>query len=160
MRDERLRIYLNDHLALLVGELELARRCRSQNTTPPLSEFLDRLIADLKDQQSLVRDVIKRLGGTENVVKQGAAWLAEKLGRLKLNDSLVKYSELSRVLELEALAVTALERVALWETLEAVLSEDERLSGIAFGACREQSQRHLDEAISRRRFAAQQALGQ
>lgn len=159
MNESRLKIYLNDHLALLVGELELARRCHRENQHGSLAEFLEGLTADLSNQQAVLRDVLKRVGGTESSLKQGAAWAAEKLGRLKLNDSLVSYSELSRLLELEGLALVALERVFLWETLDTAISSDPRLEGFSFPYLRDQAQHHLDELMSRRRFAAQQALG-
>lgn len=147
-------------MALLTGELELARRCRGENREGPLAEFLDGLIADLANQQAIARDVLKRIGGTESTLKQGVAWLAEKLGRLKLNDSLVSYSELSRVLELENLALGALERVFLWETLETATSGDPRFEGISFAHFREQARHQMDELTSRRRFAAQAAIGE
>lgn len=160
MNESRLKIYLNDHLALLVGERELARRCHRENQHGSLAEFLDRLIAELSNQQAVLRDVLKRISGTESPLKQGAAWLSEKLGRLKFNDSLVSYSELSRLLELEGLALAALERVFLWETLDTAVSSDLRLEGFSFPYLQDQPQHHLDELVSRRRFAAQQALGE
>lgn len=108
-------------------------------------------------QLSIVRDIIQRVGGKEGIesrAKQGAAWIAEKLGRLKLNGSLLRYSDLSRVVELETLAAASLERISLWDTLEAVAGQDTLLEGIALSCLREQSQRHLHELNSRRRFAA------
>ena len=41
--DQRLRIYLDDHVAIMVGELELVRRCQASNRHSPLGEFLERL---------------------------------------------------------------------------------------------------------------------
>ena len=158
MRDKRLHIYLNDHLALLVAETQLAARCRRSNRATPLGEFLDQLHTELSAQQSVVRDVLRRLGSSESSLKQGAAWFAEKLGRFKLNDTLLRYSKLSRVLELEALAATGSERLALWDNLEAVASKDERLKGITFAFFRDQSRRHLEQLDRHRRYAAVQAF--
>ena len=45
------------------------------------------------------------LGFGESKTKEAVAWVGEKIGRLKLNGQLRGYSPLSRVLELEALAV-------------------------------------------------------
>ena len=84
-----------------LGELGLAGRCESSNRGTPLGDFLRRLEVEIAAQKSIVSDVIRRLGGRESLPKKGTAWLAEKLGRLKLNDSLLRYSDLSRVIELE-----------------------------------------------------------
>ena len=161
MNDSRLRIYLDDHLALMVAEIELIGRCRGSNQDGPLGGFLQQLENEAAAQKSITRDVILRIGGTEGLesrAKQSLGWLVEKLGRFKLNDSLLSYSALSRVVELETLAVAAQERIALWDNLDAVAGADSRLDGITFSFFREQSQRHLDELNIRRRFAAAQAF--
>lgn len=161
MNEKRLRIYLEDHLAVMVAEAELANRCWRSNRKTPLGEFLKQLANEVKAQQSIVKDIIHRIGCKETVesrLKQGAAWFAEKLGRLKLNDSLLSYSDLSRVVELETLAAAAQERVALWDNLHAIEESDSRLHGITFSFFGEQSQEHLVELNSRRRMAAAEAF--
>lgn len=161
MNDKRLRIYLDDHLALIVGELELAARCRRSNRGTPLGEFLQSLECEVAAQQSIVKDVIQRMGGTqgiESTLKQTAAWLAEKLGRFKLNDSLLAYSDLSRVVELETLSLAAQERMALWDNLDTAAGHDSRFQGITFSVFRDASQRQLDELNTRRRYAAAEAF--
>ena len=156
--EQRLQIYLDDHVALMVGELELIRRCQQSNRLDPLGEFLERLYVEVQTQRSIVKDVLHRLGGKDSMFKGGGAWLAEKLGRLKLNGTLLSYSSLSRLLELETLAAAALERIAVWDNLEAIARTDSRLAGITFDFFRQQSQGHLDELAARRRNAATQAF--
>ena len=161
MNDKRLRIYLDDHSALMVAEIELIGRCWWSNRNKPLGEFLRKLENEVKAQKSIVGDMIHRIGGKatiESRLKQGAAWFAEKLGRLKLNDSLLTYSDLSRVIELEALSAAAQERLALWDNIDSVAVDDSRLEGITFSFFRDQSQQHLDELNVRRREAADQAF--
>ena len=161
MNDKRLRIYLDDHLALMVAEVELIGRCWWSNRGTPLGEFLQKLENEVKAQKSIARDIIHRIGskeGIESKVKQSAAWMAEKLGRFKLNDSLLSYSALSRVVELETLAAAAQERISFWDNFDAVASNDSRLEGITFSFFREQSQQHLDQLNTRRRFAAGEAF--
>ena len=161
MNERRLQIYLDDHLAMMVAEVALIGRCWWNNRATPLGQFLQQLENEVRAQKAIARDVIHRIGGKDTVesrVKQGAAWFAEKLGRFKLNDSLLKYSDLSRVLELETLAAAAQERIALWDNLNAVASHDSRLDGIGFSHFRGQSQQHLEELQTRRRFAAAEAF--
>ena len=157
MNDRRLRIYLDDHLALMVAEVELIGRCWWNNRGTPLGEFLQKIENEVKAEKSIVNDVIHRMGGKRTMdgrLKQSAAWFAEKLGRFKLNDSLLTYSDLSRLIELETLAAAAQERIALWDNLESVAGNDARLEGITFSFFRDQSRQHLDELNTRRRFAA------
>ena len=161
MNDTRLLIYLDDHLALMVGEVELIGRCWRSNQGTTLGEFLQTLESEVQTQESVARDVIGRLGSKEGVdskLKQCAAWFAEKLGRFKLNDSLLSYSALSRVVELEALAAAAQERIAIWDNLDALAAKDSRLSGITFSQFRDQAQQHLENLNSYGRTAATTAF--
>ena len=50
-----------------------------------------------------------------NPIKDAAGWTAEKFGRLKPNNSLLSYSPLSRVIELEGLVIGVTGKLALWE---------------------------------------------
>ena len=161
MNDRRLRIYLDDHLALMVAEKALIGRCWWNNRTMQLAEFLRQLENEVQAQKSITRDVIHRIGRKETLqgrLKQGAAWFAEKLGRFKLNDSLLTYSDLSRVVELEALAAAAQERIAMWDSLDAVADQDSRLGGITFSYFRDQSHQHLDGLQAQRQIAAVEAF--
>ncbi len=53
-------------------------------------------------------------------VKRAGAFLAERLARLKTNGRLFSFSPLSRVVELEGLALGILGKLALWEGLAGV----------------------------------------
>lgn len=161
MNERRLQIYLDDHLALLVGERELAARCHRSNRETRLGAFLEQLESDLADQEATLKQVIHRVGGKDGIeskVKQGAAWFAEKLGRFKRNDSLLSYSSLSRVVELETLAAAAQERVALWDSLAAIAESDRRLKKFDFLALRNESRKHLTKLNARRRRAVAEAF--
>jgi hypothetical protein len=163
MTEKLLRIYLDDHLAFMVAELELIHRCWGSNQNTLLGDFLCMLENEVKAQQSIINDVVHRMGGKQSLpgrFKQNAAWVVEKLGRFKLNGKWLTYSSLSRVLELETLMAVAQERVALWDNLNGVAETDFRFEGITFSFFREQSQRHLDELNTRRRFAAAIAFSQ
>ena len=158
MNDDRLKIYLNDHLALLVGETELAERCRGSNEQTDLGRFLGEMSGDLQDEQQLVRTLLDNVGGAESRIKQGVAWLAEKAGRLKLNDSLTEYSDLSRLVELEALFIAAHERRAFWESLDATRAADARFSEINFARQQRQAEQHCEALSQYRLDAARKAL--
>ena len=129
MNNERMRIYLNDHLAVLHGARELARRCRDANDGP-LAKFLDELGRDLGGEQEVLKRLLDDIDGIENLLKQGVAWLAEKAGRLKLNDTILEYSPLSRLIELDTLSAEACSRACFWQNLRAAFGEGPELAGI------------------------------
>jgi hypothetical protein len=158
VNDDRLKIYLNDHLALLIAETELAKRCWRSNPDGPLGHSLGQLVSDLQVEQDLLRDMLKSIGASESLIKQGIAWLAEKAGRFKLNDALLQYSDLSRLVELETLCVAAREREAFWENLHAARASDARLSQANFAQQQQQTHRHAEFLSKHRLEAATKAL--
>jgi hypothetical protein len=115
-----LHIYLNDHLAGSAAGSELARRCRDNNRGTPLAEFLDGLVKQIEEDQLALEGIMDVLGAPRNPAKLAAAWLAEKVGRLKLNGQLLQYSDLSRLLELEGLGLGIHGKMDLWRALIAV----------------------------------------
>ncbi|HVE76535.1 MAG TPA: hypothetical protein VND22_07190 [Actinomycetota bacterium] len=114
--EKYLRIYLSDHLALLTGEIELAKRSQGSNKGNSFGSFLTMYLQTLEEEKRLIKQlaVSKRAGSS---VKQVALWGAEKMGRLKLNGKLSSYSELSRVLEVEGLIMAAKARQQFWESV-------------------------------------------
>jgi hypothetical protein len=114
----QLEIYLNDHLAGATGGVELARRLRASNRDDAVfGATLSRVCAEIEADRAVLEQVIERLGYTRSKVKPAAAWVAEKLGRLKLNGQLRGYSPLSRLIELEGLLIGITGKIGLWQTL-------------------------------------------
>ncbi|WP_375766170.1 hypothetical protein NR798_31310 [Archangium gephyra] len=144
-----LKIYLNDHLAGSTVGLELARRARSENTGNAVGEYLDTFQRELLEDRSTLLSVMSALGLKRDVVKQTAAWVGEKLGRLKLNGQLTGYSPLSRVVELEGLCLGTEGRLSLWRTLRRLSRKDERLGRFDFSALitRAEQQRRMLERL-------------
>jgi hypothetical protein len=113
-----LAIYLNDHLAGATGGVELARRLRASNEQDAVfGEPLRRVCEEIEADRAILERVIEQLGYSRSTVKPVAAWMAEKLGRLKLNGQLRGYSPLSRLLELEGLLIGITGKIGLWHVL-------------------------------------------
>jgi hypothetical protein len=113
-----LAIYLNDHLAGATGGVELARRLRASNEhDAAFGEPLRRVCEEIEADRATLEQVIGQLGYSRSTVKPAAVWVAEKLGRLKLNGQLRGYSPLSRLLELEGLLIGITGKIGLWQTL-------------------------------------------
>lgn len=154
-----LSIYLNDHLAAAVGAVQLARRAAGSNRESPYGEALAGLAAEINEDRHTLQGLLKRLGIRPDQVKIIASIGAERLGRLKLNGELLRYSPLSRLEELEFLLLGVTGKLALWRTLRAALGDDPRAAGANFDALIERatSQRRRLERLRER--AAGEALG-
>jgi hypothetical protein len=116
--DRFLAIYLNDHLAGAVAGVELARRTRASNEGTEIGTVLAEVCAEIEADRETLRSAMRRLQVREAPVKRGFGWLAEKLGRLKLNGQLRGYSPLSRVVEIEGLLAGIDGKRRLWRSLE------------------------------------------
>jgi hypothetical protein len=151
-----LAVYLQDHLAGATGGLELARRAAGSNEGTPLGDFLERLAAEIEEDRETLKGLMESLEIGQDRIKVGGAWVAEKVGRLKLNGELLRSSPLSRLEELEVLGLGVEGKLALWRTLRQELAED--LQGVDLDALitRARSQRRRIERL--RLEAARSAL--
>jgi hypothetical protein len=122
--DRLLEIYFADHLAASTAGLELARRSARSNAGNATGEFLRRLVVEIEEERETLERLMTQLGLKPSRPKVVAAWVAEKVGRLKLNGQVRGYSPLSRVLELESLAVGIAGKEALWKALRRVAAVD------------------------------------
>ena len=116
---EELSIYLNDHFAGATGGLELAKRAAGANADNEYGAVLDDLVEELESERESLRTLIEELGYGVDPIKAGAGWVAEKFGRLKLNGSLLSYSPLSRLIELEGLTIGVTGKLSMWRNLRA-----------------------------------------
>lgn len=110
-------IYLRDQLALGVLWRELAQRSARHNRGSDLGRALDGVATGIAEDVDTFTDIMRRLDVAPNRLKTGAAVVAERLGRLKLNGRLWGYSPLSRFLELDALVMGIEGKKTLWTTL-------------------------------------------
>jgi hypothetical protein len=149
-----LNIYLSDHLAGAAMGQEVARRCLSSNTGSELGEFLSRFIEEIDEDRSTLERLIDTVGAQPDRMKLGAAWVTEKVARLKLNGQIRGYSDLSRVLELEGLLLCVEGKRALWSSLKVVAEDDVRLADFDFDALESRAARQREELELHRRKAA------
>jgi hypothetical protein len=143
-------IYLNDHLTAATAGTELVKRSRGSNHGTELGAFLEELAHDLEDDLAEIKTALTRYGVKRDRAKELAGWTGEKLGRLKLNGSLISYSPLSRVVELEALVLILDFNAALWRSLG-------ELDG-RYGALAGRADRRLAELEEHRARAVTEAL--
>jgi hypothetical protein len=155
---KHLSTYLNDHLAGATVGVELARRAAGSNEGSELGAFLERLAAEVEEDRDTLLAVMERLDIGKDQVKVAVGWLMEKVGRLKPNNRLFGYSPLSRLVELEALALGVEGKRGLWQVLRHV--EEARLSDFDFDALLERARSQRDRLKQRRLAAALDAFKQ
>ena len=118
-----LRTYLQDHHAGSTAGVELARRAASSNEGAEMGTELARIADEIAADRDSLEAVMETLGVGPSRLKDAGGWTAEKLGRLKPNNSLIGYSPLSRVIELEGLVLGVTGKLALWESLRAAVGD-------------------------------------
>ncbi len=159
MTDNKLlRIYLNDHLAGSLAGIEVAKRCRSSNEGTPLGDYLATFVIELEEDRADLSKIMESLGFAQDKLKTTAAWVAEKVGRLKLNGQVTGYSDLSRLLELEGLCVGVEGKLSLWRSLKHVSGTDPRLAVADLDRLIKRAERQREELESHRLQAAKVAL--
>jgi hypothetical protein len=117
-------IYLADHHAGSVAGLELARRAAGHNAGTPIGIVLDDVVAEITADKRTLEQLMQALDVETSPAKRAMAFLTERFARLKANGRLFAYSPLSRVVELESLALGILGKRKLWEGLERVPALD------------------------------------
>lgn len=138
-----LAIHLQDHLAGSTAAVELSRRAAKAHHGATLGDELEVLTLEAANDRQALVDLMAVLGVGPDRVKTAAAWLGEKLGRLKLNGALLRRSPLSDVVELDAMRMAVEWKAAGWRLLQALADADPRLA-----------QADLDDLVAR---AADQA---
>jgi hypothetical protein len=153
-----LAIYLNDHLAGSTVGTELVRRAAGSNRGNAFGRFLEDLRREIEHDREALEGLMERLGVGRDRVKVATAWVAEKGGRLKLNGSLVGYSPLSRMVELEGLTTGVQGKLSLWQVLQEASGEDPELARFDYARFIERAEQQLEGLEAQRRRASRVAF--
>ena len=142
-RAELIGIYLNDHLAGATVGTALAHRIASGRNQAADQATLQRLAGEINADRRALLEIMALLGVPVRHYKTGAAWVGERVGRLKPNGRLRTRSPVSDLEELELLRVGVQGKAAAWRTLRELADRDPRLSAA-----------WLDELLARARAQA------
>ena len=157
MADKPMDTYLNDHLAGSVMAIELAERTIRENEGGSVAARLSPLVEQIREDQTVLKGVIERLGRGESSLKKAGAWLAEKAGRVKLGGT-DEPGDLSRLEVLEMLTTGVHGKRALWRALRVVAARYEELRGLDLDLLERRAVEQHDELESMRLEAAKAAL--
>ena len=160
MTDNKLvQIYLNDHLAGSVAGHELAKRTQANNAATPLGDYLIELMQQIEEEQRILENLLDSFEASPDRMKQLAAWIAEKAGRLKLNGQITGYSDLSRLVELEGLCLGVEGKLSLWRSLKQVSGHYPQLAVVDLDMLIERGEAQRDKLEEFRLGAAAIAFG-
>ena len=147
-------IYLNDHLAGAMTGGELAKRAARNNAGTDFGKALEGLAREIEDDRSTLERVMAAAEVSHDRYKLALGWTGEKLGRLKLNGGWLRYSPLSRLVEIELLLVGVRGKLGLWRALERVGEADPGLRAFDFAALAARADAQLGELERLRMEAA------
>jgi hypothetical protein len=121
--------YLHDHLAGAAHAIDLVQHMRDEFAAEPLGAFAGDLLVQIEEDRNVLRDLANRLGTGSSEFKEIAAWLSEKVVRLKLGRS---GQGLGAFEALEFLELGIHGKWALWRALAVVAEIDPRLHDTDF----------------------------
>src|SRR5690348_17192174 len=105
MSTKHLAIYLNDHLAGSTSAIELLHHLTSTHGGTPLGQVLRELREEIEQDRAVLQQLMRALGIPESPVRTTAAWLSEKVARVKLRIEDPAAGSLTRLEQLEALSL-------------------------------------------------------
>ena len=156
MGTEAFETYLHDHLAGSVAAVEMVERAIEQNRGAPLADDLADVVAAIREDQQVLRDVLSRLGAGESPLKKAGAWVVEKAGRLKLSDT--ARTAIDRFEMLEALGLGIQGKLALWRALQQVSARYPVLDGVDLRKMELRAREQHERVEAHRLEAARAAL--
>jgi hypothetical protein len=148
-----LQTYLQDHHAGSTAGLELARRTAGANEGTEYGPELRSIADEIAEDREMLERVMEHFDVGPNRIKDAGAWALEKAGRLKPNNSILSYSPLSRVVELEGLVTGVTGKLGLWEALRETIGDSVDGVDLARLAERAKAQRTRLDALRRRAAA-------
>ena len=151
--------YLRDHHAGAAAGLGLVRRCRAANEGTAWEPMLSELESEIAQDRRALEEMMRRLDVTPSVIKQAMGSLVQLASSLKANGHLTRYSPLSRLVELEALAAGIVTKRNLWRSLREVAGDHDGLRADELDRLVEAATSQLERVLEGHRLAAVSALG-
>jgi hypothetical protein len=158
MSTRSLTTYLNDHLAGSVAGLELLDHLIERHADP-WAALLAGLRGEIEEDQTSLRDLLRRLGAAESSTKAALGWVSEKLGVARRTLSPGYEAELATLEELETLALGILGKLKLWRALAIGAGAQPALQGLDFARLEQRAQNQHERVEALRLDAARAALG-
>jgi hypothetical protein len=150
--------YLNDHLAGSVAAIELLDDLIKNRTAQRLEKFLVELRDDINSDQEVLRDLIQKLDLGESAVRKAGAWMAEKLGEMKVLLGGNEIGGLGLLQALEVLALGICGKELLWRALQTVEANVSQLQGIDLERLEQRAREQFERVEKERLHLAREAF--
>lgn len=150
--------YVRVHLAGASGGIDLFTRSSRSHHDPRTRELLAEIVEELHWEKARLQEMADALGIEESFVMSTGARLGERLGRLKPNNSLIRRSSLTDLVELEAMRTAVTGKRSGWQSMLAVADHHDGLDAEVLTTLLEMADRQLDVLEDEHRKAASRAL--
>lgn len=120
--------YLREHYSAAAAGIELFQRSARSQTDPQVRRELAALAAEVAEDRAALLSIMVDLGVERSPAKERLTMLAERLGRLKTNGTVLRRSRLSDLLELEAMAAALHAKRLGWMCLRHLCDAEPRLN--------------------------------
>ena len=138
----------------------MAARLAQENADSPWGPDLASISDQIRSDQQALAEIRAHLHSNGGAVKKAVALAGERLARLKPNGRLLRYSPLSRVLELEALISGVSAKQRLWVTLQAIDQSEELFATFDLEGLEDRANTQLDLLRSIHEAASSVAFGE
>ena len=112
-----LSLYLSDHLAGATAGKSRAKQMATRYGTTRIGPELAEISSQIDGEHAFLSDLVDALGLHERKYRQVLGGLAERVGRLKMNQRIAKTSPMSPLLELELLRSAVIGKRSGWQVL-------------------------------------------
>lgn len=146
--------YVRIHLTGAAAGIELFGRGADLHD-PQARATTARIREELFEEREWLRGLVERLGSTEPTLTQVVAKVGERVSRLKPNGDLLQRTELTDVIDLEAMHDAVSGKVAGWEALLEL--EDSRVDRAGLERLHAQGLRQIQDLKEHHRAAARRA---
>ena len=150
--------YLNDHLADLPSCARLIECEIARNTGTRMACCLRDVLAQVRQDQARLRDLLRWIGAGESTVRKIGGWFIARLARARPCAEGDVTAPGTLVQSLELLTLDLHRRVALWSTLHSVGPLYPALVGVDFAGLKERAQGQHDRVEQHRLEAAYAAF--
>ncbi|GAB3309789.1 hypothetical protein EK0264_08980 [Epidermidibacterium keratini] len=151
--------YLQHHWTGAAAGTAMFRRVARTHPDRESAQVLSGMSQEIAQDRRSLQQIMKSVGVKPSRLGSLTGQIAERLGRLKPNGSLLRRSPLTDVIELEALRAAVAAKLSGWQVLRALADHDKRLDA---GQLDELQNRALDQqerlAALHRRVATERAL--
>jgi hypothetical protein len=153
---QTLAVYLHDHLAGAGCALDLVESLKENYRGQELGEFAAQLQLEITADKEILHKLASEFGPTSDLMKDSAAWLAEKLSRFKLAHSESSGLGLFEALEFLELGIHG--KCALWRALGSVADLFGGLDRVSFPDLIERAEKQEQSVEQHRLMAARKAF--